>query len=227
MHLDLTLEDESGRRAIAVDVTELVIAGWTARDVAAMEAHIAELEQLGIARPKSTPTYYRNGAQLLTTEDGIEVVGATSSGEVEFVMLAHDGGYLVGLGSDHTDREVEKIGVAISKQVCPKPIGRTVWPYDEVRGHWDDLVLRSYAVEGDTRSLYQEGPVTTMRDPLEMIEAYGGGSAPRAGLAIYCGTLVVHGGVRPMDRFEMELEDPVLGRKLTHGYGITQLPIAG
>lgn len=223
----MTLEGLDSARKIALNVSELVIAGWTARNVDAMEAHIAELEQLGIARPKTTPTYYRNGANLLTTEDALEVVGATSSGEVEFVMFAHEGGFLVGLGSDHTDREVEKSGVTISKQVCPKPVGSTLWRYDDVKDHWDDLVLRAYAVEGGNRTLYQEGPVTTMRDPMELIAAYSGSDAAKPGLAMFCGTLAVHGGVRPMERFDIELEDPKLGRKLTHSYGITQLPIAG
>ena len=227
MELDLTLSADGGDRAVRIGVDELVIAGWTARDVDAMEAHIAELEALGIPRPRATPTYYRTGAALLTTADGIEVVGATSSGEVEFVLFAHDGGFLVGLGSDHTDREVEKAGVTISKQLCPKPVAPTVWRFDEVKPHWDDLILRSYAVDGEARALYQEGPVTTMRDPMELIDGYTGGGAPRPGLAMFCGTLAVHGGVRPAGRFEIELEDPVLGRRLSHGYAVTELPIAG
>ncbi len=224
---EMTLVDRDGSHTIALNVTELVVAGWTARNVAAMEEHIAELEALGIARPKETPTFYRNGANLLTTGDTIEVVGTTSSGEVEFVLFSHDGGFLVGLGSDHTDREVEKAGVAISKQMCPKPVADTLWRYDDVKDHWDDLILRSHALEGGGRTLYQEGPVTTMRDPMELVAGYGGSDEVRPGFAMFCGTLAVHGGVRPMERFEMELEDPVLGRKITHSYGITQLPIAG
>lgn len=223
----MTLADREGAHALDLEVRELVVAGWTGRNAEAMEAHIVELEALGIPRPGSTPTYYRNGASLLTTDDRIEVVGATSSGEVEFVIFVHADAVLVGLGSDHTDREVEKTGVTISKQLCPKPVGSTLWCYDEVKDHWDELMLRSYAHDGDERALYQEGPVTTMRDPMELIEGYCGSRGPRAGLAMFCGTLAVHGGVRPMDRFEIELDDPVLKRKITHAYSITQLPIAG
>lgn len=225
--LDLTLAADGGENALRIAVGELVIAGWTARNVDAMEAHIAELEALGIARPASTPTYYRNGAALLTTADSIEVVGTTSSGEVEFVMFTHADGLLVGLGSDHTDREVEKAGVTISKQLCPKPVAPVVWRYDDVKAHWDELILRAYAVDGGERALYQEGPVTTMRDPMELIGGYTGGGAPSPGLAMFCGTLAVHGGVRSAGRFEIELEDPVLGRRLTHGYRMIELPIAG
>ena len=46
------------------------IAGWTGRNLAALEAHIKELEALGVKRPKSVPIFYRNAASLLTTGAG-------------------------------------------------------------------------------------------------------------------------------------------------------------
>jgi hypothetical protein len=33
------------------------------------------------------------------------------------------------------------------------------------------------------------------------------------------------GAIRPSPRFEMELDDPVLGRKISHAYEIEALPI--
>jgi len=36
-------------------IHSLVVAGWTGRDVAAVEKHIRELEAIGVKRPKSTP----------------------------------------------------------------------------------------------------------------------------------------------------------------------------
>jgi hypothetical protein len=42
---------------------------------------------------------------------------------------------------------------------------------------------------------------------------------------MFCGTLGAKGGVRPASRFEMELEDPVLCRKLSCGYDIEALPV--
>ena len=47
-------------------VRELVIAGWTGKDVAALEKHIRELEAIGVKRPKTTPIFYRVAAALLT-----------------------------------------------------------------------------------------------------------------------------------------------------------------
>ena len=78
----------SGEKAVTVPVADLVIAGWTGRDPAAMEAHMAELEAIGIARPKTAPIFYRVSEDLLTQDDTIRVVGEDSSGEVEFYLGA-------------------------------------------------------------------------------------------------------------------------------------------
>jgi hypothetical protein len=206
-------------------VRDLVVAGWTGRDVAALEAHIRELEALGVKRPKRVPIFYRVAASLLTTADTIEVLGPHSSGEAEYVLYARQDGLWVGLGSDHTDRKAETIGVSLSKQLCAKPVGPTLWRYQDVAPHWDRLILRSFAHVAGARRLYQEGSVATMRPPEELIDLYAGTLA--AGTAMFCGTLAVHGGIAPAERFEMELEDPVLGRKLTHAYDIVTLPDEG
>jgi len=94
-------------------VKELVIAGWTGRDVAALEKHIRELEAIGVKRPKTTPIFYRVAASLLTSADAIEVLGDQSSGEAECVVYSVDGGLFVGIGSDHTDRKAEAVGVSL------------------------------------------------------------------------------------------------------------------
>jgi len=208
-------------------IKSLVIAGWTGRNVEALEAHIKELEVLGVKRPKSVPIFYRVAASLLTSDDAIEVMGDNSSGEVEYVVYALDDGLWVGVGSDHTDRKAETIGVTLSKQMCGKPVGPQIWRYDEVAPHWDRLMLRSFVHIGKERKLYQEGPVTTMRSPEELIRLYTGGKALASGTAMFCGTLAVHGGIAPAEVFEMELEDPVLSRKLTYSYKILPLPEEG
>lgn len=226
--IDFNLVNSKGTQARTATITAAIIAGWTGRDRVAMEKHIVELEALGVKRPASTPIFYRVAAARLTTAADIEVSGNDSSGEIEFFITTIGGRLWIGVGSDHTDRKVETIGVTISKQMCDKPIGPDVWPYDEVADHWDKLVLRSYAIEAGKRSLYQEGPVTTMLDPLDLIARYPAGKGQLAeGALMFCGTLAAKGGIRPADRFEMELEDPVRGRKLTHGYGVVCLPVEG
>jgi hypothetical protein len=66
-----------------------------------------------------------------------------------------------------------------------------------------------------------------MRSPEELTRLYTGGDKLAAGTAMFCGTFAVHGGISSSGTFEMELEDPVLGRKLTHGYKIVSLPDEG
>jgi hypothetical protein len=215
------------RRLDPRDIKHLVVAGWTGRDQGALEAHIRELEALGIARPKTTPIFYRVAASLLTTADAIQVIGGDSSGEVECIVYGLDDGLWLGLGSDHTDRKAEAIGVTLSKQMCGKPVGVRLWRFADVAPHWERLVLRSFVTRAGTRRLYQEGPVTTMRAPEELIRLYTGGGTLPAGTAMFCGTLAVHGRIEGGDLFEMELDDPVLGRKLTHAYRLEQLPVEG
>jgi Protein of unknown function (DUF2848) len=209
------------------EIKHLVIAGWTGRNIEALEKHILELEALGVKRPKSTPIFYRVSADLLTTKPSIAVLGTGSTGEVEFVLFSLADGLWVGLGSDHTDRKAETIGVSLSKQMCAKPIAATAWRYEDVRPHWDQLMLRSDVRRGGERQLYQEGFVASMRTPDELIKLYTRDAALPVGTAMFCGTLAVHGNIAFADRFEMELNDPVLGRTISHAYTISTLPDEG
>src|SRR3954466_11696644 len=112
-------------------IENLVIAGWTGRNVAALEAHIKELEAIGVKRPKTVPIFYRVAHSLLTAAPSIEVMADKSSGEVEFVLYALDDGLWLGVGSDHTDRQAETVGVTLSKQLCAGQVDATWAGYDE------------------------------------------------------------------------------------------------
>lgn len=224
--LALKLSTRDGESTRSFPVLRAVIAGWTSRDVHAMEKHIRELEEIGVPRPASTPVYYRVGASRITTADEIEAAGGDSSGEVEFVMFNIDGRLWIGVGSDHTDRKVETYNITVSKQMCDKPVATTVWPWEEVSDHWDALVLRSHIVVDGRRELYQEGKVSAMRPPLELIERHADvGGAWEDGTVMFGGTLSARGGIRPADRFEFELVDEVLGRRITHAYDVRCLPV--
>jgi Protein of unknown function (DUF2848) len=206
-------------------IRKLVIAGWTGRDTAVLERHIRELELLGVPRPKSTPAFYHVAASLLTTGEAIEVLGGHSSGEVECVLHFLDDGVWVGVGSDHTDRKAESIGVALSKQMCAKPISQVIWPLTDVASHWDSLIIRAFAHIDGKRRLYQEGTVASMRPPQDLVRLCAGGNALPPGTSMFCGTLAVLGGITPATMFEMELEDPVLKRTIRHRYRADVLPV--
>jgi hypothetical protein len=204
-----------------------VVAGWTGRDPVAREKHIAELVALGVARPATTPIYYRVSASRLTTAAQIEAVGENSSGEVEVVLIRDAGKVWVGVGSDHTDRKVETYNVTVSKQMCDKPIAPELWPFDDVRDHWDSLILRSWIEEGGERRLYQEGTVTAMLAPDTIVTGFELKGELADGTAMFCGTLAARGGIRPSSRFSFELEDPVRNRRISYGYDIVTLPNVG
>ena len=226
---DLTFNvlDRGMLTPLTMSIDQAVIAGWTGRDPVARDKHIAELEALGIARPATTPIYYRCSARRLTTSDIIEVCGADSSGEVEFVLIGWQGRIFVGLGSDHTDRKVESYSVTVSKQMCEKPMSPILWELEEVIGHWDQMVLRSWAWFDGQRTLYQEGTLDAMLPVKELIDRGFGRSGLPDGCAMFGGTFAAKGGIRPSVRFEYELEDPVLKRKITHAYDVIVLPMRG
>ena len=206
------------------NVRDLVIAGWTGRNEAAVEKHIRELAALGVPRPRSVPCFYRVSSALLTSAEVVDVVGAETSGEVEVVLFSLEDGLWVGVGSDHTDRRTETFDITVSKQACPKPVGPQLWRYSEVADHWDQLTLRSYAVNGARRDLYQEGKVTHLRPPEELIHRYTDGKGLPPSTAMFCGTLPALSPVKGAAAFEIQLEDPVLGRILHHRYRIRTQP---
>jgi Protein of unknown function (DUF2848) len=222
---ELAFRTDGVERALRVE--RLVIAGWTGRDRAAVDHHVAELAAIGVKPPRAVPCFYRVGAHLLTTATSVEVVGGDSSGEVEFVLVSASDGVWVGVGSDHTDRKVEAYGVTVSKQMCPKPIGPELWRLADLEDHWDRLVLRSHVVRAGRRTLYQEGPVSKMLAPRDLIARMPGSEAKLpAGTAMFCGTLPVQGEIGGGERFEIELEDPVRKRSLAHAYAVRCLEIA-
>ena len=191
--------------------------------MASLQHHIEELAAIGVPRPSSVPVFYRNSILNLTQAPVLEVLGPDTSGEVEPVIVAVDGGFCLAVGSDHTDRKAETQGIALSKQLCAKQMGGDLWPLDDVAGHWDQLKLRSFATIEGERVVYQDGPLSNMRSPADLIARYGAALVPNT--VMYCGTLGAIGGIRPATRFEMELEDPVLGRTLKSAYDINVLPV--
>jgi hypothetical protein len=225
--LAFTIDAQDTTTPLTLPIDQAVIAGWTGRDPVARDKHIAELEAVGIARPASTPIYYRVSARRLTTADSIEVCGADSSGEVEFVLIGWQGRIFVGAGSDHTDRKVEAYNVTVSKQMCDKVVAPVLWELEEVADHWDRMILRSFAWIGGERVLYQEGTLDAMLPVPELIERGFSSKRLPDGCAMFGGTFAAKGGIRSADRFEFGLEDPVLKRTIRHAYDVITLPVLG
>lgn len=216
----------SGDSAVqrSFEIASLVIAAWAGRDREAVEKHIAELEAEGVPRPAHTPQYYRIGINLLTTEPGIQVPGTASSGEIEAVIVKSNDELWIGAGSDHTDRKLEATSVVMSKQACPKPIAETLWRYAELENHWDDILLRSWRYEDQERILYQEGSLALNLHAGELIDRFEqDGESFGNGTLMFCGTIPTQGGIKFSRRFDMELYDPVMDRRISHTYRISPL----
>lgn len=224
--LSVRCVSRAGHEQRSLAVRGLVVAGLTGRDTAAVEHHLHELAAIGVKAPNTIPAYFRNTHSLITHDTAIEVLGPDTSGEVEFVLVGMADGLWVGLGSDHTDRRVEAVAIDVSKQLCAKVIAPVLWRFDEIAAHWDQLTLKAWIEEEGQLRLYQDGTVAAIRRPEELIAGYTGGAPLPVGTVMFGGTFGAIGGIRPAPRFEMELADPVLGRAIRHGYGVTTLPLA-
>jgi len=210
---------QDGQIDLAID--HLIVAGWTGRNREAVDHHIQELADLGIAPPSQVPLYYRVSSNLLTQDTMIQVLGEGTSGEVEPLLIQDEGKVWIGLASDHTDRDLEAHSVAASKQACVKPAAPELWDFESVESHLDALVLRCLIRENGDWIPYQEGPLSNIKPLADLIAASGFGDK----CAMLCGTLGAIGGVRPALDYQMELVDPVLNRTIGMTYSVTQLSI--
>lgn len=199
----------------------LTVAGWTGRNLDAVQHHIDELKAIGIAPPSRVPLYYRVSHDLLKQTEHIAVLGSGTSGEVEPLLVNVQDELWLGLASDHTDRDLETHSVAASKQICAKPCAGELWSYTEVKDHLDELILSCDILEDDQWVNYQQGTLASIRPLDELMQ----GHALQAGSAMLCGTLGAIGGVRPASEYRMYLEDPVRSRRINLAYRVTALPI--
>ncbi|HEX7863322.1 MAG TPA: DUF2848 domain-containing protein [Variovorax sp.] len=224
---------EDGTRSTALHAVApraLVVAGWTGRDIAAIEHHIEELAALGVPRPSSVPLYYRVAAQLLTQSPAIEALGDQSSGEAEPVFFFSQGEWWLSVASDHTDRHVESYSVAVSKQMCAKPVAETAWRWRDVQAHQDTLELRSRILEDGRWTDYQRGTLASIRPLAALRDGMPGADSAPEGLFMTCGTLgalpnAKGEGIRPAGQMEIELHDPKLRRRIVHRYAVEALPV--
>jgi hypothetical protein len=197
----------------------LVIAGYTARDEAGVVRHIEELAREGVPAPDRFPVFWRVPPALLTTAARIEVRSPATSGEVEPVLMRDDGGWRVAIGSDHTDRALERTDMAASKRACPKVVSAESWPLEEVADHWDRLSMRCEVHAGGRWALYQEATLDHLRPPEEIMRLLGEELGPGAVLFLGTAPLKADGFVFG-DVYRLTLSDPVLGRELSCSYRV-------
>lgn len=189
-----------------MNAPRLIIAGYTGRNAAAVAAHIEELAAIGIPPPASVPAFFELDPGLVTTNPVVEIAGANTSGEVEPVVICHAGRFYLGVGSDHTDRDLERTDIAASKAVCPKPVGHQVvaMPDDMTALDWDAISVES-TVDGH---LYQRGTLDALRTPADLLSRLTSALGEIPGdLVIFAGTLpLLNGHFRPGRRWRLSLQ---------------------
>ena len=133
-----TVQGKNGEKPLELNYERVFAIGYAGRNIEKTMEHIKELErELGVPAPKKIPTIFQCGNYVLTQEKKLAFVGEKTCGEVEYVIVIKDKTIYIGLGSDHTDRELEAASVPKAKQICAKPICDTVWEYEDVKDHWD------------------------------------------------------------------------------------------
>lgn len=177
----------------------LILVGYSGRDEAAVRAHVDELARHGVPAPAEVPAVWEVAVDLLTTDDEIKVLAGATSGEAEPVLILRDGEARLAVGSDHTDRDLERTDMDAAKRACPKVVSDASWP---LPASWDDIELRSEVlVDGEWRP-YQQSTLAALR-PIEwFVERFGNdGDA-----VVFCGTVPVIGDlVTSAEGFRAEL----------------------
>lgn len=204
---------------IEFDAGRLFNAGWAGRDRAAVQHHIDELAAVGVPAPQHVPTLFALGNHLLTTADAIQVHGADTSGEVEYVLFWHHGEIFVSVGSDHTDRRLEKHSIPKAKNLCLNVMAADAWPYAEVKGHFDQLALDCTVTRNGSTAPYQHDAAGALIDPefwIEDLERRLG--RLEDGLVFFSGTIGTIAGLVAGDAYAFRLIDPVLNRCIEHRY---------
>lgn len=201
-----------------IPLDEVIVAGFTGRDRDEVDRHVAELASIGVPAPDRVPAFYPVEPESVQQTGAMRVTHQETSGEAEIAIVGDGGEWLVTLASDHTDRRAEMEDLAMSKRLCPKPVAREAWRLAEVDEHWDALELRSWIEEDSHRCAYQSGSAASLLPPPALLEHLQERLPDR--FLLLCGTVPVHGAIRPAERFIAELRDPVAGRAIRLDYAI-------
>ncbi len=202
------LRDIDTGAPVTFEPKRLIVAGFTGRNQSKVQEHLDELAAIGVPVPGAVPVFYGVGVERLTSAASIVVSGSQTSGEIEpVVVVDEDGERWLVAGSDHTDRDMERTSIQLSKEACPKVISSDAVRIDAAEP-WDGITLTSW-VDGQPTP-YQQGElgqILPLSSMLERLAQSGTDLAP--GDVLFLGTVPVTGGaLRPADVFRGELSHP-------------------
>ncbi|MGQ0433296.1 MAG: DUF2848 family protein [Microthrixaceae bacterium] len=181
-----------GQSTLALTRPEVAIVGYAGRDAAAVEAHVRELAEHGVAPPTEVPNVWMVPAALLSQATTIDGRRGETSGEVEPVLVLAEEGWHLAVGSDHTDRKLEAESMEAAKRACAKVVSGACVGLERVGSDWDAVTLSSdICVRGEWIQ-YQRGTLADLR-PLDWYQSRFAG---RVGLVVFCGTVPTVGALR-------------------------------
>ncbi|TLM80956.1 DUF2848 domain-containing protein [Pseudarthrobacter sp. NamE5] len=208
-----------------VRVLHLLNAGYAGREQQEVQAHIAELAQLGVAAPSATPALYPVSPYLAQQTDTVHVQHDKTSGEAEWALIITEDDVLLTVACDHTDRALEVHGVAWSKNASPNVLGRQAWKLDHIREHLDSITLRAWVGTGHDEELIQDTTLETLLSPDYWLRVLSDRGLREAGTVLMSGTVaMIHGIDQFGSTWRVELADPVLNRSLELKYNIVVMP---
>jgi hypothetical protein len=202
---------------LVVHPSRLVLVGYSGRDQTAVQAHVDELLEHGVPAPDEVPAVWEIPVALATQAGKVTAPAGRTSGEVEPVLVASRGRVYVTVGSDHTDRELERDSMDAAKEACPKVLAERCWAVDDVRSRWDDLELTStVCVDGDWRT-YQRGSLGQLLPPEWFLERF----TSEGDVVVFCGTVPAADGLETSaSAFRATLTVPNGGPQLACQYDV-------
>lgn len=206
-------------------VTDLLNAGYAGREQAEVKAHIAELAELGISGPATTPALYPVSPYLAQQTSEVSVQHGRTSGEAEWALVITDTDVLLTVACDHTDRELEVHGVAWSKNASPDVLGRTAWRLDDVQDHLDQITLKAWVGEGEEAdTLIQESSMAALLAPDYWLNVLSERGLNKPGTVLISGTVAMINGVDQFARsWKVELHDPTTGQSINAAYAVREM----
>ncbi|WP_281689443.1 DUF2848 family protein [Pseudonocardia thermophila] len=217
------LRTGAGPQRLVTTPQRLYNLGSATVDPNAAVAHQREVADVGvrIAFDVPAPRIYPMSVNSVTTDDRIGVHSGSTSGEVELVLVVHEGEIFLGVGSDHTDRVLEKHSIIWAKQYCPSVLGRQVWRWRDVAPRWSDLVLES-TVDG---ALYQRCGASVFLSPDEIVKVLEERvAALPSSYLVFCGTYTsIENTIRYGTTWTGTLRDTTTGERLDLRYEVVDL----
>jgi hypothetical protein len=224
--LNFTVEPENGHPYyLPLEVKQLVHCGRTSRDPARLPRHTALAPGArGTTPAASGPVAFSVPPVNATQTEKVCVYDRKNNAEVEPVLLFdEEGRQLIAVGSDHADRALESLAGPKSKLWSPKVISQAAWLYEDVKSHWDELILKLWGYPDGQKQPYMNDRTAAILSPEAILEVIRR-QCPLTGFkntVVFCGSVsFLTPEMMWGPAWDLELFDPVAGRSLRHQYEV-------